>query len=126
MATNISTITQQPMKSLSDLVLKMNPNLYTPPSSNPTPVEARRHIESVDSMLDMLKRCLVIDATRRWTAGQLLRHRFLEEELRDDEKEDQGNPVGELREIGEGACGHLHYMKDGHRRSFPRSVSMFS
>ena len=68
-------------------------------------------------MLDMLKRCLVVDATRRWTAGQLLRHRFLEEGLRDDEKEGSGAEEGELRKIAEGACGHLHFVKNGQRES---------
>lgn len=80
----------------------------------PTPAEAKRHIESVDSMLDMLKRCLAIDATRRWTAGMLLKHKFLEEGLRDDEKEPPSESV-RPHDIGKGACGHLHYMKNAQR-----------
>jgi cell division control protein 7 len=120
-ASNLNTIPPNPPKPISDLVLSLNPTLYTPPCSNPTTAEAKRHIESVDNMLDLLKRCLVVDATRRWTAGQLLRHRFLEEGLRDDEKEDNGAEEGKLREIAEGACGHLHFVKNGQREWNPRS-----
>lgn len=47
----------------------------------------------------------------------LLRHKFLEDGLRDDEKEDGGYEEGELREIAQGACGHLHFVRNGQRES---------
>lgn len=125
-ATNLNTVPLNPTKTLGEMVLTLNPVLYNPPCTNPTPAEAKRHIENVDNMLDLLKRCLVIDSTRRWTAGMLLRHKFLEDGLRDDEKEDGGYEEGELREIAQGACGHLHFVRNGQRESMGPVLSSHS
>lgn len=112
---NIPAINDIPQKSLHDLVLSLNPNLYTPPCSDVLPAEAKRHIDSVEAMLDLLRRCLILDPTKRWTAGQLLRHKFLEDGLEDDEREGTRGEGLALREIGEGVCGHLHFMRNGQR-----------
>lgn len=94
--------------SLSDIVLTLNPTLYEPPHPSCTREEAKHHIESIDQLLDLLKRLLHLDATKRLTAEEALGHEFLREEGMVQRRE--------VREVGEGVCGHLHEVLGDMRR----------
>lgn len=66
-----------PPSSLTELILTLNPHLYTPHSSSPTPEEAKKHIEAIDDALDLVTKLLRLDCTKRLTAAQALRHPFV-------------------------------------------------
>jgi serine/threonine protein kinase len=93
-------------------VLSLNPRLYQPPDPTCSPEEARAHIESMDSALDLLKKLLACDATKRLTAHQALMHPFLNDDVPDDEKEKEEK----IHPPGKGVCGHFHLVDvDGRR-----------
>lgn len=98
--------------SLTSLVLTLNPRLYQPPDPKCTAEEAREHIESMDSAIDLLKRLLAMDATKRLTAHDALMHPFLNDDLPDEEKE----RTEVIHPPGKGVCGKFHKMEaDGTR-----------
>lgn len=66
-----------PPSSLTELILTLNPHLYTPHSSGPTSEEAKKHIKAIDDALDLVTKLLRLDCTKRLTAAQALRHSFL-------------------------------------------------
>jgi cell division control protein 7 len=109
---NVPTVDQSP-PNLTDLVLTLNPHLYTPPHANPTPEEARKHIEAMDHALDLCSKLLKLDATKRLTAKQALHHQFFHDPIVAF-GEDSGLPI--LRGV-DGKCGHLHSVEDGKRGS---------
>ncbi|OXM81671.1 cell division control protein 7 [Cryptococcus neoformans Bt63] len=76
MISNVPTL-DDPPSSLTELILTLNPHLYTPHSSSPTPEEAKEHIEAVDDALDLVTKLLRLDCTKRLTAAQALRHPFV-------------------------------------------------
>lgn len=100
--------------SLVELVCKLNPKIWEPPSMRATPVEAKAHIRAVDSALDLLKRLLHMDPTKRYTSHQALMHGFLQDDLPPDEKEKEEV----LHAPGEGACKEFHWVnEEGIRKS---------
>lgn len=101
---NLPNQSQNP--KLVDVIIKLNPKLYNPPSEYATAEEAKKHIEDVDQMLDLLKHLLKLDATKRATAHQALKHQFLQDGLSEEEKEEDER----IWEIGKGACGDLHHL----------------
>jgi cell division control protein 7 len=107
--TNVPTV-DQPPASLTDLVLKLNPHLYTPPTSMPSPQEAEEHIIAMDDALDLCTRLLKLDATKRISAKRALNHPFFHNS--EDFEEEIELPV--LTGV-EGKCGHLHSLADGKR-----------
>ncbi|KLT38754.1 kinase-like protein [Cutaneotrichosporon oleaginosum] len=103
---NVPTL-DEPPESLASLILRLNPHLYTPHQPDPTPEEALEHILAVDCALDLCAKLLHVDSTRRITAAQALRHRFLGN-AEDDGPDEQLDPT-------EGKCGLLHRWVDGQR-----------
>lgn len=71
--TNISTVDKAP-ESLVPIILRLNPHIYTPPMSNPTPQDAEDHITKIDEAIDLCARMLRVDCTKRITAANSLRH----------------------------------------------------
>ncbi len=99
--------------SLTNLVLTLNPRLYQPPDPNCSAEEARAHIESMDSAIDLLKKLLAMDATKRYTAHEALMHPFLNNDLPDVEKETEEV----IHPSGKGVCGQFHKIEeDGTRK----------
>lgn len=120
--TNVPTVDTAP-ESLAPVILKLNPHIYTPHSSNVTREEAEEHIQMVDQAIDLCSRLLRLDATKRITAANALRHPFIaprdpeeEEEAMEDMVEDQ------VLDINAGKCGHLHGM-DGNKREISLEVT---
>lgn len=98
-----------PPASIQALVLKLNPHLFTPPLSHPTPAEAKAHIEAIDDAIDLCNRLLRPDATKRLTAAGALRHPF----LRPQEGESMEDVLDEQALMPhEGKCGDLHITND--------------
>lgn len=104
--------------SLIELVCKLNPKIWEPPYIRATPVEAKAHIRAVDSALDLLKRLLVMDPTKRYTSHQALMHPFLQDDLPAEEKEKEEV----LHAPGEGACKDFHWVNDEGIRKLRLSV----
>lgn len=73
-----------------------------------TPVEAKAHIRAIDSALDLLKRLLHMDPTKRYTSHQALMHGFLQDDLPPEEKEKDEV----LHAPGEGACKDFHWVNE--------------
>lgn len=94
--------------SLTNLVLTLNPRLYQPPDPNCSAEEARAHIESMDSAIDLLKKLLAMDATKRYTAHEALMHPFLNNDLPDVEKETEEV----IHPSGKGVCGQFHKIEE--------------
>ena len=113
--TNVPTADQSP-SNLSDLVLRLNPHLYTPPLANPSPKDARAHIEAMDDALDLCSKLLKLDATKRVDARDALNHLFFQGRGMNDNGRDQEREV--LSGV-DGKCGHLHSVADGKRSFIP-------
>lgn len=109
--TNCSTIDKAPY-SLREMILTINPHLYNPPLSCPTPAEAQSHIESMDFAMDLCTRLLRLDATKRLSAKRALNHEFFS--LGPNYEEEADTPI--LSGV-EGKCGHLHSVENGKRES---------
>jgi len=111
---NIPTVDTAP-ESLVPVILRLNPHIYTPPLANPSPDEAEEHIIRIDQAIDLCGRMLRLDATKRITAANALRHPFLEvgkgQEGYEDMMED------EVLDVREGKCGHLHGIEGNKRES---------
>lgn len=107
---NVPTIDTAPL-SITQVILKLNPHLYTPPQMYPTPDQAREHIEFMDAAMDLCSHMLRLDCTRRYTAKQSLEHAFLKDPSFVSEKVgDAGEEVGERTHPMEGKCGQLHFV----------------
>ncbi|WWC65088.1 uncharacterized protein I303_107702 [Kwoniella dejecticola CBS 10117] len=111
---NVPTLDSHP-SSLASLVLKLNPHIYTPHMTSPTPEDARAHIEAVDQAIDLCQKLLRLDATKRLTAAQALRHPFLAP--REGEEDEEGGR-DELINPEDGKCGELHELADGRHRIY--------
>jgi cell division control protein 7 len=113
--TNVPTVDQSP-PNLTDLVLRLNPHLYTPPLANPSREDARAHIEAMDDALDLCSKLLKLDATKRVSAKDALNHLFFQGRGMDSDGEDREQ---EILSGVDGKCGHLHSVADGKRKSPP-------
>jgi cell division control protein 7 len=111
--TNVPTVDQSP-PNLTDLVLRLNPHLYTPPLANPSREDARAHIEAMDDALDLCSKLLKLDATKRVSAKDALNHLFFQGRGMDSDGEDRKQ---EILSGVDGKCGHLHSVADGKRKS---------
>ena len=108
---NVPSLDTHP-SSLASLVMKLNPHIYTPHKTNPTPNDAREHIEAIDQAIDLCQKLLRLDATKRLSAAQALRHPFLTtREDEHDEEEGRDEVLGPQ----DGKCGALHDMIGGRR-----------
>ncbi|GMK54719.1 hypothetical protein CspeluHIS016_0113050 [Cutaneotrichosporon spelunceum] len=105
---NVHTL-DEPPESLASLILRLNPHLYTPHQPYPTQEEALDHILAIDAALDLCTKLLHADSTKRLTAAQALRHRFL------GDAADDG--PDELLDPNEGKCGLLHQWVDGQHKA---------
>ncbi|WRT70669.1 uncharacterized protein IL334_007667 [Kwoniella shivajii] len=111
---NVPTLDSHP-PTLASLVLKLNPHIYTPHMTNPTPKDAQEHIVAIDQTIDLCSKLLRLDCTRRLTAAQALRHPFLApREGEEDEEEGRDEIVDPL----DGKCGELHQDEDGRHRAY--------
>lgn len=111
--TNVPTVDQSP-PNLTDLVLKLNPHLYTPPLASPTREQAMAHIEAMDDALELCSKLLKLDATKRVSAKDALDHSFFQGRGMHSDGEDREQEI--LSGI-DGKCGHLHSVADGKRTS---------
>ncbi|BEI88049.1 uncharacterized protein CcaverHIS019_0107670 [Cutaneotrichosporon cavernicola] len=105
---NVPTL-DDPPESLASLILRLNPHLYTPHQPHPTQEEALDHILAIDAALDLCSKLLHTDSTKRLTAAQALRHRFLADQADDG--------PDELLDPTEGKCGLLHQWVDGQHQA---------
>jgi cell division control protein 7 len=113
--TNVPTVDNTP-DSLTPVILKLNPHIYTPPLSNPSKEDAIEHITLIDQAIDLCGRLLRLDATKRITAANALRHPFLApSDPRPSEWQDMKED--EILDVRAGKCGHLHGV-EGNRRGF--------
>jgi cell division control protein 7 len=107
--TNCPTVDQAPA-NLTEVILTLNPHIYTPPLSDPTREESVEHIRSIDDAIELCKELLRLDATRRSTAKAALGHKFFSKaEGYEPELE---HPI--LTGV-DGKCGHLHSVEGGKR-----------
>ena len=111
---NIPTVDTAP-ESLVPVILRLNPHIYTPPLANPSPDEAEEHIIRIDQAIDLCGRMLRLDATKRITAANALRHPFLEVGKGQEGYEDMTED--EVLDVREGKCGHLHGIEGNKRES---------
>ena len=125
MVTNLPTIDSAPC-SIKQLILKLNPHIYTPPFTFPTPDQAKEHIEAMDDAMDLCSQLLRLDCTRRFTAKQALQHPFLEEPIAPDARVNEwGDSVPEDEQVQgdgvhpmQGKCGMLHMVEGAEDASF--------
>ena len=96
--------------SLTTIVHRLNPNIYTPPLANPTPQEAKIHIQAIDQAIDLCKKLLRLDATQRLTASAALQHPLFDVSHLNDEDPAQNMIEEEDLLVNEGKCGNLHEM----------------
>lgn len=93
--------------SLEAIILKTNPDLWTPHESDPDP---DNHKPTIALSLDFLKQTLQLDPCKRITASQALRHPFLQREGVDEDEDGPCRPE-------EAVCGRWHQMnEDGSSR----------
>jgi cell division control protein 7 len=111
--TNVPSVDQSPA-NLNDLVLKLNPHLYTPPLADPTPEEAAEHITLMDNALDLCSKLLKLDSARRIAAKDALNHNFFNDF---DDIEASVERVLPILSGEDGKCGHLHSTAEGKRKS---------
>ena len=109
--TNCPTVDQAP-KSLSEIILTLNPHIYTPPLQDPTREEALEHIESIDCAIELCIHLLRLDATRRYSAKKALGHKFFS--MAEGYEPEVDQPI--LSGV-DGKCGHLHSVEGGKRES---------
>jgi hypothetical protein len=105
--------------SLQQIIVKLNPHIYTPPMHHPSAADAEAHILAIDDAIDLCVRLLRLDATKRLTAAGALRHPFLRP-LGGESMAD----VLEVEQIGvtEGKCGYLHDI-EGEKRKLSTSIN---
>ena len=85
---------------------------------NPTPQEAREHIEGMDLALELLQGLVRMDCTTRYSANRALRHPFFHP-CADPKTGPWKEDLEEPRSLAydEGKCGELHGVLDGKRQS---------
>ncbi|ORY26611.1 kinase-like domain-containing protein [Naematelia encephala] len=111
-------------RPLKDIILHLNPHIYTPMTNHPSRQDAEAHIKAVDSAIELCVGLLRLDPTRRLTAEDALRHPFLAPEP-DDEVGLRDLQSYELLDGTEGKCGNLHdtFEDDKHRAYFGEELS---
>ncbi|KAK8850506.1 hypothetical protein IAR55_004424 [Kwoniella newhampshirensis] len=110
---NVPTLDSNP-PTLAALIVKLNPHVYTPHISNPTRADAKEHIESIDQAIDLCARLIRLDATKRLTAAQALKHPFLSSDLDPEDEAGQDEPLAPM----EGKCGELHEVEGTRHRAY--------
>jgi cell division control protein 7 len=110
MVCNVPTLETNP-DSIKNLILKLNPHIFTPPLTHPSSADARAHIEAMDQAIDLCTRLLRLDVTKRPTAAVALRHPFFEGLV-----DDEDLVVPEVLSGLDGRCGALHGIDDTGRR----------
>lgn len=110
MICNVPTLETNP-DSMKNLILKLNPHIFTPPLTHPSSADARAHIEAMDQAIDLCTRLLRLDVTKRPTAAVALRHPFFEGLV-----DDEDLMVQEVLSGLDGRCGALHGIDDTGRR----------
>lgn len=108
--TNVPTVDAPPV-SLTEVVLKLNPYLYTPPPTTQDPQTADEHILTMDRALDLCGKLLKLDATKRISAKDALNHEFFR--LHSNYEKEVQLPL--LSGV-DGKCGHLHSVAEGKRK----------
>ncbi|CAE6398160.1 unnamed protein product [Rhizoctonia solani] len=99
--TNIPSICKDKSRTWSELVQDMNPKLAQPPSIWPE-AEKVEHQRMVKDALELLEQCLHLDATKRITARDALRCRFLRDRRLPSDDSLAPHPPGQ------GVCAKLH------------------
>jgi len=112
---NVPSVDTAP-ESLTTVILRLNPHIYTPPLSNPSRDEAVEHITAIDDAIKLCEQMLRLDATKRITAAASLRHPFLAVSEGDEGWKEDMDKV-EAVSVLEGKCGHLHGI-EGSKRGF--------
>ncbi|KAL5636876.1 hypothetical protein ACGC1H_000750 [Rhizoctonia solani] len=99
--TNIPSICKDKSRTWTQLVQDMNPKLAQPPASWPE-AEKAEHQRMVEDALELLEHCLHLDATKRITARDALRCRFLRDRKLPPDDALAPHPAGQ------GVCAKLH------------------
>ncbi|CAE6455287.1 unnamed protein product [Rhizoctonia solani] len=99
--TNIPSICKDRSRTWTQLVQDMNPKLAQPPESWPE-AEKAQHQRMVEDALELLEQCLHLDATKRITARDALRCRFLRDRRLPPDDALAPHPPGQ------GVCAKLH------------------
>ncbi|KAJ1308696.1 hypothetical protein OPQ81_004387 [Rhizoctonia solani] len=99
--TNIPSICKDKARTWTQLVQDLNPKLAHPPSSWPE-AEKAEHKRMVEDALELLEHCLHLDATKRITARDALRSRFLRDRKLPPDDALAPHPPGQ------GVCAKLH------------------
>ncbi|KAH7343750.1 kinase-like domain-containing protein [Rhizoctonia solani] len=99
--TNIPSICKDRSRTWAQLVQDMNPKLAQPPASWPESEKAE-HQRMVEDALELLEHCLHLDATKRITARDALRCRFLRDRKLPPDDALAPHPPGQ------GVCAKLH------------------
>ncbi|KAK4051272.1 Cell division control protein 7 [Microbotryomycetes sp. JL221] len=82
--TNVPQYSTPPHPTLAALIKSLNPPIFVENSPNPYgPIPSSNEADAewfqgseLQSCISLLKKCLELDCTRRWTADELLRHEF--------------------------------------------------
>ena len=127
--TNVPTL-DDPLEDIKSIVLKLNPTLYIPKcSTSPTPAEAEEHIMAMDHALNLLRKCLILDPTKRITAANALEHPFFDQAVIDQAQRDEDGEMNwgeiereddewqrvsrEMSPVKPDTCEHLHRVTSG-------------